>query len=225
MTPSIGEADAAGELGVLLVDDHIVLREGLATLLDQQPDLRVVGQLVRAEDAVLVDLAPDVIVTGLERALEVEDTPIVRRLRSAFPSSGILVLTSNAHPAIIETALADGADGYVLKTSEADELLSGIRAVGSGRTYLQPSLGVMLARWRRSPPARVLSPREETVLVLVATGHTNAGIAEQLSTSVRTVETHRARVMQKLGRTTRAELFDYALGAGLINLPANGETR
>ncbi|MEY2427023.1 MAG: hypothetical protein QOI61_2595 [Actinomycetota bacterium] len=217
MTSDLDNSEEGARLSILLVDDRVVVREGLAILLDQQPDFRVVGQLVQPCDAVRLDLEPDVILTEVDFALVGEDARTVSHLRSAFPSSGILVLTSNAEPATIESALADGADGYVLKTSPAAELFGAIRAVGSGHSYLQPSLGVALARWRRQPSQPLLSPREEEVLSLLVSGHTNAGIAERLSTSLRTVETQRASMLQKLGIRTRAELFEYALAAGLIN--------
>ena len=199
---------------LLLVDDHTVVREALAVLIERHDGLVVMAQAAVPGDVKPGEPDPDVVVTELGPSSggsgNVED------LRKRFPRSGVLVLTNVAYPAKVQAALADGADGYLLKTATVAELMSGLQAVARGESFLQPSLGAALARWHGPRRGHELSAAEEQILVLVATGHTNTDIASRLKVSPRTVETHRARIRQKLGRTSRASLFEFALDAGLI---------
>jgi two-component system response regulator NreC len=199
----------------MLVDNRTVVREGLCALIEQQPDLVVVAQAASVGDALTVDLTPDVIVTDIDLP-DAQHGEVIDRLRGFFSQSSILVLTLVGHPATVQSTLAAGADGYVLKTAEITDLITGIRAVADGQRYLQPSLGVELARWHRPRDTTLgLSPKEEQVLRLLALGHTNVEIAHLCGMSRRTVEAHRARIHQKLGRRTRAELVQYAREVGL----------
>lgn len=204
-------------VSVLLVDSATVVREGLCALVDGQPGLTVVGHAAGTGRLEALDSAPDVIVTDIE--LEDSHGPdVIRLLRSYLPSSSILVLTFVEQPARIQAVLAAGADGYVLKTASSRELISGIRAVAHGETYLQPSLGVALSRWHNPQDSGIrLTPAEERILALLALGHTNAEMARLTGVSVRTVETHRSRVHQKLGRRNRAELVRHAWASGLLD--------
>ena len=198
---------------VMLVDHRTMVREGLCALIDQQPDLAVVAQVSGLAAAGGLDITPDVIVTDIELP---EDGDVISGLRKLFPTSSILVLTLVAQPAKVQSALAAGADGYLLTTAATTDLLTGIRALADGETFLQPSLGVALARWQRPRDTTLaLSPKEEQVLRLLALGHTNAEVARLSGVSLRTVETHRTRIHQKTGCRTRAELVQYARAAGL----------
>lgn len=212
----------ADPLGLLLVDDCIIVREALRVLLDQQPDLRVLAQAATMRDTAGLSFSPDVIITELELP-DARGQEVVRALRSGFRGAAILVLTLVTRPAKVEGVLAAGANGYVLKTASVDDLLRGIRAVAHGETYLQPSLGVALARHDHGGVgadigADPLSAREASVLRLVALGHTNTEIAGLVGVSRRTVESHRAHIHQKLGDQTRAELVRYAYANGLVDL-------
>ncbi|MEX2203772.1 MAG: response regulator transcription factor [Actinomycetota bacterium] len=210
-----------GQIAVLLMDDHVVVREGLRALLERQDDIDVMAEASTVAEAVALDVNPDVVVADLmlpdERGVEV-----VRRLKQRHQKAAILVLTMVDNPTDVQQCLAAGARGYLLKETAGSELVDAVRKVAGGEDYLQPSLGAALAKWKESPGrvrARAvddLTPREREVLRLIALGHTNSEIASMLYVSVRTVENHRAGVMRKLGLRTRAELVRHAAEAGLI---------
>lgn len=210
-----------GKIQVLLMDDHVVVREGLRALLERQDDIDVMAEASSVAEAVALDVEPDVIVADLmlpdERGVEV-----VRRLKERYQKAAILVLTMVDNPTDVQQCLAAGARGYLLKETAGSELVDAVRKVAGGEDYLQPSLGAALAKWKESPGrvrARAvddLTPREREVLRLIALGHTNTEIATMLYVSVRTVENHRAGVMRKLGLRSRAELVRHAAEAGLI---------
>jgi DNA-binding NarL/FixJ family response regulator len=212
------------EIHVLLADARIVMREALAALIDREPDIAVVGQTETAADGREFGADPHVVITEIDLP-DVRGTDAITAFRGRFSRSAILVLTTSDYPARVEEALAAGAQGYVLKTATAAEFLQGIRAVASGGAYLQPKLGVALARWHDPRPngdvvggwAR-LSPRETEVLRHIAGGHTNVEIAQLVAMSLRTVEAHRSAIQQKLRVRTRAELVRYAQRAGLATL-------
>jgi two-component system, NarL family, response regulator NreC len=209
------------KIAVLLMDDHVVVREGLRVLLERQDDIDVMAEASTVAEAVALDVDPDVVVADLmlpdERGVEV-----VRRLKQRHDKAAILVLTMVDNPTDVQQCLAAGARGYLLKETAGSELVDAVRKVAGGEDYLQPSLGAALAKWKESPGrvrARAvddLTPREREVLRLIALGHTNTEIATMLYVSVRTVENHRAGVMRKLGLRTRAELVRHAAEAELI---------
>lgn len=217
------EVDAAAEITVLLVEPEAVVREGLRLLIDQSDDLTVVADVATMSDAIALDLQPHVVVTHVELP-DGAGRQVITTFRRHFSGSSILVLSPMRHPARIQSVIAAGAQGYLLRSAEPADLAHAITAVARGETYLQPSLGVALAQWSSeggSSDAAAgvrLSAKEEEVLRLIALGYKNAEIAEQLSVSLRTVETHRGRLTQKLGRRTRAELVRYALDAGILHL-------
>jgi two-component system response regulator NreC len=208
-------------IDVLLMDDHVIVREGLRALLERQDDIEVMAEAGSVGEAVDLDVRPDVVVADLvlpdDRGAEV-----VRRLRERYPDAAILVLTMVDNPADVQLCLAAGARGYLLKETASTELVDAVRKVAGGEDYLQPSLGAALAKWREAPGrvhARAvgdLTPREREVMRLIALGHTNAEIATMLFVSVRTVENHRASVHRKLGLRTRADLVRHANEAGLV---------
>ena len=207
---------------VALCDDHTVVRSGLRRLLDDEAGIRVVGEAGTAEEAVAVAVAeqPDVFVMdlGLRGTSGIEATRLVR---GASPITKILVLTAHDDVAYLRKAFEAGAQGYLVKDAADLELVLAIREVAAGRKYVDPSLGAALLapdapRPRPGGPGGQLSERELEVLRLVALGYTNAQVAGALYVSVRTVETHRAHVQQKLGINVRADLVRYARELGLL---------
>lgn len=207
---------------VALCDDHAVVRSGLRRILDDEPDITVVGEAGDAEDAVALATAehPDVFVMdlGLPGTSGIDAT---RQVRAVSAETAVLVLTVHDDVGYLRRAFDAGATGYLVKDAADVELVMAVRHVAAGDNYVHPSLGAALLEpevvtARPSGPGGQLSEREVDVLRLVALGHTNADIAEELYVSVRTVETHRAHVQQKLGVKSRAELVRITREHGLI---------
>ena len=202
---------------IVLADDHAVVRSGLKLLLDGEDDFEVVAIAGTAEDALryVGGHKPDVLILDLNMPGARRSLDIIPEVAQASPGTGVVVLTMQEDPAFARRALRGGAMGYVLKEAADEELVQAVRLAGEGRTYLHPRLGAAIAAAPDSRPDD-LTERELGVLRLIALGHTNADIAEQLHLSVRTVETHRAHIQQKLRLSTRAELVRYALDRGLL---------
>ena len=206
---------------VVLVDDHAILRSGLRRVLDAEPDIEVVGEAESAERAVFEAIAnkPDVVVMDVVMPGKsgIEGMPAVLQ---AVPDVKVLVLSMQDDPRYVREAFEVGASGYVLKEAADTEVVGALRAVAAGERYVHPTLGARLvaaeAEERKRAEADPLSEREREVLRLLALGHTNQEIAKMLYISVRTAETHRAHIMQKLRLSSRAELVRYALENGLI---------
>jgi two-component system, NarL family, response regulator NreC len=203
-------------ISIVLADDHTVVRRALRLLLEEEPDFEVVAEAEDAEDAVryLRGHKPDVLILDLNMPGKAS-LEAIPEMRKASPRTKIVVLTMQKEAAFARQALQLGVLGYVLKEAADDELVQAVRRAAAGETYLQPALGARLAA--EPEPASDLSERETDVLRLIALGHTNAEIGEQLFLSIRTVETHRAHVQQKLRRSTRAELVRYAIDHGLLD--------
>jgi two-component system, NarL family, response regulator NreC len=202
---------------VLLADDHAILRAGLRMLLDAQPDMAVVAEAADGEEAIrrAGDSQPDVAVVDLTMP-GLSGVETLERLRREVPATRLLVLTMHDDPAYARLALAAGAAGHVIKDAESAELLAGIRAVHRGRTFVQMGGVAADTLVPARPAAPALSPRERQVLELLAHGHTNREVADRLSLSVKTVETHRARLSDKLGLHSRADLVRLAIELGLL---------
>jgi two-component system response regulator NreC len=205
-------------ISVLIADDHAVVRSGLRLLLESEDDLAVIGEAgdVGAAVAAVREHRPSVVVLDLTMPGG-SSLASIPTMREASPETQIVVLTMQSDPAFARAALQAGALAYVLKEAAGDELVEAIRAAAAGRTYLSPQLGARVAA--DGGPSRSghdLTERELQILRMIALGHTNAEIAERLSLSVRTVESHRAHIQQKLGRSTRAELVRVALDRGLL---------
>jgi two-component system response regulator NreC len=208
-----------GRTTVVIADDHAVVRSGLRMLLDAEADFEVVAEAGDVESAIryVRGHKPAVLILDLNMPGEAS-LPAIPRLREEFPDTQVVVLTMQSDPAFAREAMRAGALGYVLKEAADAELVEAVRLAAEGRTYLHPQLGARLAAEPASEgPADDLSKRELEVLRLIALGHTNSEIAEQLYLSVRTVETHRAHIQQKLGLSTRAELVQYALEHKLLD--------
>ncbi|MEA2248929.1 MAG: hypothetical protein QOH46_3458 [Solirubrobacteraceae bacterium] len=208
---------------LVLADDHAVVRAGLRLLLDQAGGLHVVAEAGDAETALRKVLGhkPAVLVLDLNMPGEPSSMDAIATVAEISPATRVVVLTMQDDPAFARRALRAGAAGYVLKEAADSELVEAVRRAAAGETYLNPRLGAALATATTEAPAAPdgLSPRETDVLRLIALGHTNAEIAGQLYLSVRTVESHRAHITQKLSLSTRAELVRYAMDRGLLTTP------
>lgn len=204
-------------ISIVLADDHTVVRRALRLLLEGEPGFEVVAEAEDADGAIryLRGHKPDVLILDLNMPGR-PSLEAIGDMREASPETRIVVLTMQQEPAFARRALQHGVLGYVLKEAADDELVQAVRSAAAGETYLQPALGARLAAEPEKSAASDLSERETDVLRLIALGHTNAEIAEKLYISVRTVETHRAHIQQKLGVSTRAELVRSALSRGLI---------
>ena len=204
---------------IVLTDDHAVVRNGLRMLLDAEQELEVVAEAgdMAATERFVRAHRPHVLVLDLNLP-EGSSLPSIPALLKESPETSVVVLTMQDDPAFAREALRSGALGYVLKQSAGSELVEAVRAAARKETYLNPSLGAQMAAAPTEPeaPPDHLSPREADILRLIALGHTNAEIGRQLYLSVRTVETHRAHIQQKTGRSTRAELVRYALDHDLV---------
>ncbi len=210
---------------LLLVDDHGLIREGLRAVLESSREMKVVGEAANGLEAIerFRELRPDV--TLLDIGMPgVDGLAACRRIRAEHPNARILILTVHAEEQFFFEALRAGAHGYVLKRSTGDDLRQAIRTVAQGRTWLSPELAGSLvedfvnrARAGEGDQALgALSAREREVLKLVAEGHTNAEVAKLLSISPKTVQTHRAHAMEKLGLHERTGLVRYAIRTGLV---------
>jgi two-component system, NarL family, response regulator NreC len=206
---------------VLIVDDHPVVRSGLRRVLESVADIEVVGEAGDAKQAVFETRAqkPDIILMDvvMPGASGIEAIPDV--LHDA-PDAKVLILSMQDDPNYVRQAFAAGAAGYVLKEAADMDLVAAVREVAGGGRYVHPTLGALIvaadAEERKRAEQDPLSDRERDVLHLLALGHTNQEISDKLFISVRTAETHRAHIMQKLRLSTRAELVRYALDQGLL---------
>ena len=206
---------------IVLVDDHAVVRSGLRLLLDKQEDIKVVGEAGNAKDAIFRAraLKPDVMLLDVVMPGE-SGIEVLPKLLKESPDTKVLVLSMQDDPSYVREAFAAGASGYVLKEAADEEVVAAVREIAGGGHSVHPALGARMvaaeAQERAAAEADPLSDREREVLRLLALGHTNQEIAEQLYISVRTAESHRAHIMQKLRLGTRAELVRYALAHGLL---------
>lgn len=218
----------AAKIRVVIADDHAVVRSGLRLLINSQKDMVVVGEAKDAREAraSAVETSPDVVLLDITMPGG-NGIRVIGEICRDKPATRVLVLTMHEEPDYLRSALAAGGAGYLLKRSADSELLSAIRAVASGQRYVDPSIAESLVQELLREPVgeeaageERLSPREREVLELLAYGYTNQEIAEKIFVSVKTVETYRARLTQKLGVKTRAELVRYAMRQGLLRSDA-----
>ncbi len=205
-----------GATTIVLADDHAVVRSALRMLLEAEPSFEVVAEAGTAEDASRYVLGhkPAVVVLDLNMPGR-PSLEMVPEMKERSPATEVVVLTMQDDPAFAREAMQAGVLGYVLKDAADAELVEAVRMAAAGKTYLQPELGARLAR-ERDGAGDELTDREREVLRLIALGHTNAEVGEQLFLSVRTVESHRANILRKLNLSARSELVRYALDQGLI---------
>ena len=218
---------------VLIADDHAVLRAGLRLLINAQSDMEVVDEAADGPETVrrTQATAPHVVLLDLSMP-GARFAQTIEQLVLIAPSSRVLVLTMHDDPAYLRAALVAGASGYIVKKAADVELLTAIRAVHQGRTFVdltrpgEPARSHEIRRVSRGSPAagqpRPLSRREAEVLRLLAQGHTNQEAADRLAVSVKTIETHRRRLGDKLGLKSRAQLFRFAIEVGLLEGHAAG---
>ena len=209
---------------IVLADDHHVVRQGLRVLLEGQPDFQLVGEAGDGLEAVQLTerLKPDVLIIDLMMP-SLNGLEATRQVSQRSPHTRVVILSMHANEAYVLEALRNGAAGYVLKDSSAADLVHAVREVVAGRRYLSSPLSeraiaayIQKASDVALDPYEILTNREREVLHLAAEGYTNAEIADQLSISPRTAETHRANLMHKLGLRTHTDLIRYALRRGIL---------
>ena len=208
---------------VLLADDHTIVRQGLCALLKDEADIQVIGEASNGHEAVALatKLRPQVVVIDISMPL-LNGMEATRQILQAHPGTRVLILSGHTDDAYIERALAVGCAGYLLKHTAAEVLSVAIREVQKGKTYLSPTIAqrrndtATKARTRGEKPDAALTSREAEVLQLIAEGKANKETADILGISIKTVEKHRQRVMEKLNIHDTAGLTRYAIGAGII---------
>jgi len=211
---------------ILLVDDHAVVRSGLKMLLNAQADIEVVGEAADGNEAItkVIELKPNVVLMDLSMPHGRDGFSTTEELRKIQPHIHVLILTMHDDEAYLFRGLKAGASGYILKSAPGEELLQAIRTVNSGEAYLYPTATKRLiegylnfAERDEEDSLELLTPREKEILSYVAMGYSNKEIADRLIISVKTVENHKAKIMEKLQLTTRPQLVKYAMKKGLMD--------
>ena len=213
------------KIGVLLADDHLMVRTGLRMIIDAQPDMKVVGEAKNGLEAIQMaeQVHPDVVVMDISMP-SLGGLEATRRIKRQMDDAQVLMLTMHDNEQFFFQAIQAGASGYVTKTAPEWELLTAIRSVDQGNCYLNAGVTKLLVsdylerikRGERRQPDDLLTDREREILNLVAAGHSNREIAQLLNISEHTVHNHRARLMEKLGVHNRLELLKYALRQGIV---------
>ncbi|MFG3480192.1 response regulator [Streptomyces sp. NPDC047980] len=218
---AVQRVETVSRISVVIADDHPVVRAGMRALLSQDEAFEIVAESSTVPDTLraVAQHQPSVLVLDLTMA-DRTSLPSIPDLLAASPGTRILILTMQEDPAFARAALRIGAAGYLLKEAATEELVGAARQVANGATYLQPAMGARLTIADAAAPGAdadaTLTARELQILSLLALGHTNQEIARRLHVSIRTVESHRARIRDKLGTETRAELTAAARERGLL---------
>jgi len=215
---------AGAPLRILLADDHVTVRHGLKLLIDSQPDMNVVSEVSDGEAAIrgALELKPDVVVMDISMP-GMNGLAATKKLKQQQPNAAIITLTRHSDDAYLQELLRAGALGYVLKQSAPAELLQAIRAAAAGKAYLDSTLakrvtsGFLAREGRTNEAGAVLTDREAEVLRRIASGYSNKETAARLSLSVKTVESHKANAMRKLGLKGRIDIVKYALLQGWLH--------
>ncbi len=214
------------KIKILIVDDHAMFREGVRALLQGYDDMDIVGEAKDGREAIemIHQLAPDVVLMDVSMPI-MNGPEATRRIHKEMPDAKVLALTQYDDREYVLSMLKAGAKGYISKTATASELVSAIRVIHKGSSFLHPSAATsLIGEYLTQVPGQKdeyerLTAREREVLQLVAEGRTNQDIAEMLFISIKTVLRHRTSIMEKLGFQNRTELIKYAIGRGLIEMP------
>lgn len=210
---------------VFLADDHVLVRDGVKSIINAQPDMSVVGEADDGPDTIAKcrQLQPDVVITDISMA-GMNGAEVTRQLSRLCPSSKTLVLTMHESAAYLRQMLEAGASGYVIKRSSSEDLLHGIRSVADGGTYIDPRVAEKLAAGMRaqkstdkSPVSAALSEREMDVIRMTAEGYTSREIAQTLNIGKKSVDTYKSRAMSKLGLESRTDIVRYAMSQGWLS--------
>lgn len=211
---------------IMLADDHTIVRQGLARLLNDQPDLKIVGQAINGRIAVdkALELKPDVIIMDIAMP-QMNGIEAAKRIKKKLPKTKILILSMYSHEHYIHELFETGVSGYILKDSSGRDIIKAIHAAMNDETFLSPSISKVLVDTYRSPRKsssgaeryKQLSNREREVFQLIAEGHTTRQIADMLYVSVSTVKSHRAKIMEKLSIDTSVKLVHFAIQLGLVD--------
>ena len=209
---------------ILIADDHTILRAGIRSLLDMVPDFQVVGEVENGKDAIYQagQLKPDLLLSDLSMP-KTNGTEAIQHIKSRYPDIKILVLTVHKTEEYVHAALKAGANGYVLKDDTSDELITAIKNIAAGKTYLSPSICSEVVMGYLADPGKeriftsieLLTSREREVMKLIAEGNRNKDIAQYLSISLKTVEKHRSNLMKKLDLHSASSITSYAIKNGL----------
>jgi two-component system response regulator NreC len=210
----------------MIVDDHTIVRQGLARLLNDQPDLKVVGQAVNGRAAVdkALELQPDIVIMDIAMP-QMNGIEAAKRIRKKLPNTKVLILSMYSHEHYIHELLEVGISGYLLKDSSGRDIINAIHAAMNDETFLSPSISKVLVDTYRSPRKsssraeryKQLSNREREVFQLIAEGHSTRQISDMLCVSISTVKSHRAKIMEKLGIDTTVKLVHFAIQLGLVD--------
>ncbi len=211
---------------ILIADDHTIVRQGLARLLNDQPDLKVVGEAVNGRQAVdkALELKPEIIIMDIAMP-QLNGIEAAKRIRKKLPKAKILILSMYSHEHYIHELFETGVSGYLLKDSSGRDIIQAIHAAMNNETFLSPSISKVLVDTYRSPQRsssraeryKQLSNREREVFQLIAEGHSTRQIAEMLCVSISTIKSHRAKIMEKLDVDTPVKLVHFAIQLGLVD--------
>ncbi|MGB2769319.1 MAG: response regulator transcription factor [Candidatus Zixiibacteriota bacterium] len=215
------------KIKLLVADDHKIFRQGIKKLLEEESDLQVVGEASDGREAVkkTIELKPDVILMDIAMA-NLNGLEATRQIKKQLPSAKVIMVTMHKNEEYVLQSFQAGASGFILKEGAVEELVSAIRSINSDKSFLSPSISKTLidAYMRKmetgktETPFDLLTDREREVLQLIAEGYTNREVAKSLFISVKTVEAHRAHIMQKLNIHDIAKLVKYAIQKGLVDL-------
>ncbi len=213
-------------IGILLADDHTIVRQGLARLLEEQPDLQILGEAINGQAVIdkALELEPDIIIMDIAMPL-LNGIEAAKRVRKSLPDCKIIILSMYSHEHYIHQLLETGVSGYLLKDSSGQEIIKAVRAAMNNKIVMSPAISQKVEDAYLSPQKthtrekryESLSNREREVFQLIAEGFSSKQITELLCISISTVKSHRAKIMEKLGLTSPVQLGRFAIKMGLVD--------